>query len=474
MPMGETNIQLGSVDSQQQLQSHLANPSLKYQRLKQFIINQNLISIETRAQLNEDFSLIFESLLVGKILKEFRITEYGLLSVQIEEKATGKSFDIDQMSSGEKGLILQFLMMRRAIRKGGIALIDEPELHLNPAVSKQLLQFIIKNVAEYRDIQTIVCTHSPEILADAFDNQQCLLLHLRSGNDISPVYPQDKTEVFEALRRLGASTSDVLFSRGSLFLEGPHDAEILETAFRHRVAGFKLTPLRGRKEVEKEIRTLQAAEKTENLTTKQLFIFDRDRQVTALTNSNLVKFLQWDRYCLENYLLDSDAIFDVCQAVSIRINHLPESRGKLRQAMKSAAFSQLKAIVAHQVYEKIEPPNPGFRPYEIEVLDEFNLMGERLVNRLMEIKDNVNQIDQSAWKQQFVAACESSHEDMKTSWEERWQIECDGKKVLAQLHRQFETNISVLEFKRRIASRMAELSSENWRIVDSFLAALIE
>jgi hypothetical protein len=29
------------------------------------------------------------------------------------------------------------------------------------------------------------------------------------------------------LRRLGASTADILFSRGTIFLEGDHDVEIL-------------------------------------------------------------------------------------------------------------------------------------------------------------------------------------------------------------------------------------------------------
>jgi predicted ATPase len=471
MPMGETNIQIGSADSQQQTLSHLSQPSLKYQRLKQFIINQTLLSKEAQTNLRDDFNLIFKSLLVGKTLKEFRVTEYGLLSVVIEEEATGKSFDIDQMSSGEKGLILQFLLMRRAIRNGGIALIDEPELHLNPAVCRQLLPFIVANISEFNDIQAIICTHSPEILADAFEDQRCRLFHLRSSTDISPVYPQDKTELFEALRRLGATTSDVLVWRGSLFVEGPHDVDILEAAFPNRVSGYKLTPLKGRQEIEKEIRTLQKAETEGKLNTRQLFIFDHDGAPTNLGNSELVKILQWDRYCLENYLLDPDSIYDVCQQAGFK--HPPESRGKLRQMMKNMAFEQLRALAGRQIYEALEPENSGWRPKETGACENFSQMAEVLISRLLSIQHEVSKLDKEPWKHQFVKACESKYEELKALWEEKWESESDGKRVLMQLHRGFETNVSLVEFKRRIAIRMSEQPSETWRIVDNFLAALV-
>jgi hypothetical protein len=47
------------------------------------------------------------------------------------------------MSSGEKGLILTFLLISHSVAQDGIIMIDEPELHLNPAVCKILLQFLI-------------------------------------------------------------------------------------------------------------------------------------------------------------------------------------------------------------------------------------------------------------------------------------------------------------------------------------------
>jgi predicted ATP-dependent endonuclease of OLD family len=135
------------------------------------------------------------------------------------------------MSSGEKGLILTFLLISHSIAQGGIIMIDEPELHLNPAVCKLLLSFLIDEFLIPSDIQAIICSHSPEILGSAFDSSACSLLRLQSPTVISKIYPEDRREVFGALRRLGTSASDVLFSAGSIYVEGEDDVDVLEAGF---------------------------------------------------------------------------------------------------------------------------------------------------------------------------------------------------------------------------------------------------
>ncbi len=99
-------------------------------------------------------------------------------------------------------------------------MIDEPELHLNPAVCKILLSFLIDEYLVPHNIQAIICSHSPKILGAAFDSERCSLFHLQSLTVISPILSVDRREVFDALRRLGVSAGDVLFSAGSIFVEG--------------------------------------------------------------------------------------------------------------------------------------------------------------------------------------------------------------------------------------------------------------
>jgi hypothetical protein len=87
---------------------------------------------------------------------------------------------------------------------------------------------------------------------------------------------------------LGTSASDVLFSAGSIFVEGPHDIETLESGFSEIVVRYNITQLGGRNAVEKEIKTLQLAETNGEVDTIKCFIFDLDQAPTSLHSTRLV------------------------------------------------------------------------------------------------------------------------------------------------------------------------------------------
>jgi predicted ATP-dependent endonuclease of OLD family len=89
-------------------------------------------------------------------------------------------------------------------------LFDEPELHLNPGVSRQVLEFLRSEYALPKHIQFIICTHSPEIVSGAFSSDDCLLLHLKSPTSISRVGRRALDEYSDTLQRLGTSVSESL------------------------------------------------------------------------------------------------------------------------------------------------------------------------------------------------------------------------------------------------------------------------
>ena len=94
-----------------------------------------------REDLKSQFELIFNKILKGRKLGEIGVNEIGMLSIPIIDTDTGATFQIDTLSSGEKGLILTFLLIATNMEDYGLILLDEPELHLNPAVCRDLLQF---------------------------------------------------------------------------------------------------------------------------------------------------------------------------------------------------------------------------------------------------------------------------------------------------------------------------------------------
>lgn len=471
MPTGEVGIQIGAADIQAQMHSHMGQPATKYQRLKQYIVNQYVMSEASRTSLRADFELIFSRLLPGKTLLDLTLNEAGSLSVRIKETASGAIYDIDSMSSGEKGLLLTFLLLRRSIGRGGIVLIDEPELHLNPTVTRKVLPFLIEDILKPLDVQAILCTHSPEILGIAYDRDDCALLHLRSNRDLSPILKQDKAEVFEAIKRLGAQTSDVLFMRGCVYVEGRHDSELLELGFPERVASFKLAQLGGRQEVEKEIRSLLASEEQKPLDSPQCFIFDLDRQPSGLQSKGAVRVAQWDRYCFENYLLDDEVIYDVLK--DARVEHRPESRAGLRTTLRELALGQLRGAVTRELYEKKGYENPGLRPTEIDRLDDYKAIGGVIAKRLGAIQRQVATLAEDAWVASFAEECEKRHTELAEEWNDKWPSRCDGKRVLMDLHHKLGVALPVLDFKRRIITLMAQRKSETWRVADNILSDVI-
>lgn len=263
--------------------------------------------------------------------------------------------------------------------------------------------------------------------------------------------------------------SDILFSHGSICVEGEHDVELLNTGWPDRVAGYKLTKLGGRNAVEKEIRNLQTAEQDGNLDNRQCFIFDLDGKPTDLSDTLRVKVQQWERYCLENYLLDRDAIYHVCKAGNFA--NVP-TRGELANMLRDISLSQLRGRVAREIYQEREPENPGFRP-KFANAGSYEEIGGALLEQLETIRDQLAKIDPSTWLQKFKASCEARESELCEQWQENWNVHADGKRVLSEVFKQVGPTCSLLEFKRRIASEMQAKKTEAWRLVDSVLSSVL-
>ncbi len=172
MPVGETAIQFGAADASLQLESHNSQPQLKYQRLKNTIFNTLVATPAGASDLRSDLDPIFGRLLRDLHFASAGISPIGTVSILVED-ANGKRFQVDCLSSGEKGLLLTFLTISRTLEEGGVVLIDEPEQHLNPAVCKDIVPFIVEHYSKRRNLQFILCSHSPEILAGAFSSPDC-------------------------------------------------------------------------------------------------------------------------------------------------------------------------------------------------------------------------------------------------------------------------------------------------------------
>lgn len=469
LPMGDQPVQIGLGLAQQQLTSYIINPQQKYQLMKSYIINMVLMGKELNDKITQTFSLIFAKLLPGKALAGVSVTHNGNLGILIDDLSKGTSYDIDSMSSGEKNLVLTILFMILTTNNDGIILFDEPELHLNPSVLRNILDFLMVEICPNNTRQLLISTHSPEILASAFERSDATLYHLISSSEISAIYREDKSQVYETLNRLGASTSEILSTKGVIYLEGKDDVEILDRALTSMFPGFQSKDLGGRKEIEKEIKVLQEEEKKDKLGSFQYFIFDLDRAPADLKSSARVKIAQWDRYCLENYLLDTDSIFEVIQDLKRMDSKF--NRGAVQNAMKDHALKQIEPLALKSILSEYFNDYLNFKLNKVikdGIEETFNLVGSYLA----EASEKSTTLIKSLELNEFKKNVERKIEELRLLWDDNWNKHCDGKKVIIDIHKQYAISLSMVEFKKRIFTVIQNKKSENWVLIEGKLREL--
>jgi predicted ATPase len=123
-------------------------------------LEESLLSVKTAS--DELFSKIVDDMnafLNGKrILKEVRLGE-NRIRIELEN---GKSHGLDQLSAGEHQVLILLFQIGRWMERGGIVLIDEPDLYLHPSLVSGLLAQIEKMVAD-KNGQLIITSHVPEV-----------------------------------------------------------------------------------------------------------------------------------------------------------------------------------------------------------------------------------------------------------------------------------------------------------------------
>jgi predicted ATPase len=463
LPMGEVNLQIGGPDAQQQLESHNSQPQLKYQRLKHLIIGSFVSQGQQQSTIHEDFETIFSGLLKGRRIKTIGINEHGLLSVMTEDVATKRLIELDSLSSGEKNIALTFLIVARSVAEGGIALFDEPELHLNPAVSRDLLSFMMTRYSKPRDIQFVMCTHSPEILSGAFADEDCTLLHLKSATDITKIGKRAIDEYSDALARLGTSVGESLLYEGTILVEGVDDVTFLETGFPELLKRYKVKDRGGRREVEQTIADLQQLETKGQKVSPIFLIFDRDSQPSNLTSSTAVRVLQWGRRCAENYLLDTDVIAALLKDPEIAKRPFV-SEGEVRRLMRDLALQQLTLIAAREIYGAYGYQNASLRSEDFKPSNLADLSNS-FFNRAANARASIPDESQDRWTSKFVMEAEARKRQLASAWEAKWADLCDGKLLLSDLHKAAGLKLSEATFKARIVREMRDTTSDNWRLV---------
>lgn len=358
----------------------------------------------------------------------------------------------------------------KTVGRGGIVIIDEPELHLNPAICKNIIAFLKQYVVFDKNIQIILTTHSAEILSATKEDEECQLLHIINSNTITPILKQDNSEAYEAIKSLGVTTADLLFNKGVIYLEGTTDEEYINEILKGYSFNFKIKSLGGRQILESEVKALQKTDEKNDLQGFHIFIFDFDNKPTSLRDTKNVKIIQWDRYSFENYLLNIEIMYEAIR--ELRGDDFNSNRADFKKKVKELAFTQIEYLVIRDVTGRLVPQSITLSAKECEDTAIENIGGilSQKITKSKELLDSYNVVD---FQKDFISKYNSGKTDMEEDWDENWNKKCKGKELLKMIFKHFGLS-HYKEFIRTLIHLNMKKKSEEWQIVNNKIDPILQ
>ncbi len=246
--------------------------------------------------------------------------------------------DIDDLSSGEKAVIVLFLPLledqlqaglkqlersegaapeEAPAREHRVMLIDEPEQHLHPDLQAKILTYM-RRLSEDTPTQFIVTTHSPTILDQAFDTELFVLGEPAGAETIENQLRRVSTnaERLEALKQLAGSAYFLTTGRIIVCIEGerdadpekPTDARLLGLLYP-RATAVTLVPTTGKGNVITTVQRLREHLAEETFRIRVRGLVDADQADASIPGVEQLPVCM-----VENLLLDPESILEYLQA----------------------------------------------------------------------------------------------------------------------------------------------------------------
>jgi len=181
--------------------------------------------------------------------------------------------------------------------------------------------------------------------------------------------------------------------------------------------------------------------------------------------------LQWDRRCLENYLIDLDIIPNLLMDSEI-VNTPYTNHGEIIKLLKDLAFRQLDEVATRKVYQSYAFESTGIKKDEIKGKP-ITEISAALFTKIHIIQTQISHLNEFEWKNKFEAEATQERLRLENIWDVKWMIDCDGKRLFEDLQSSVQLKINIRRFKTRIIKEMAINQSELWTTTQALLEKLI-
>jgi ABC-type lipoprotein export system ATPase subunit len=260
--------------------------------------------------------------------------------------------DLDELSSGEKEILYGYLRLRSTASKNSIILLDEPELHLNPKLARNLPEFYYRHLAQSLGNQVWLVTHSDAILRGSVNLPKTSVFHMNTRGQY-PIENNQTVNVFDnpdvesAIVSLVGDLATFNPSGPILILEGEgseFDRRVVSDLFPDLES--KINLISGTNKA----RVLASHDALENLAASGLIkqkiysITDKDFDEEPVSKPNRAC---WDVYHIENYLIETKYIREVL--IDILPKHKAPSEEEIDKILKICANKCMDALVREKL-----------------------------------------------------------------------------------------------------------------------------
>lgn len=151
---------------------------------------------------------------------------------EIIVRSRGVEHDINQLSSGQREILMTYTHLERLRPSASIILFDEPELHLHPTLQRRVIAHL-RRLIELGSNQIWVITQSDAVV-DTTEYESLFAMTGRGDPALERV--KERAERIGLLQHLGADVGLQLTSPRILFVEGESDEELLPPILRDRAS----------------------------------------------------------------------------------------------------------------------------------------------------------------------------------------------------------------------------------------------
>lgn len=332
----------------------------------------------------------------GHVLQSLQSVVSGLLGVRIDAFSSdghgrdgddAAELDVDEFLVQVNGSGIREalrLILDREFERPSILLVEEPEVHLHPALETALMQYL-KSVSS--ECQIFLTTHSTNFL-DVGALKNVYLIRKNVGSEVQRL---DIAEAEEAIpQELGLRLSSLFMFDRLVFVEGPSDESILRTfadtlgvSFSQASLGFVTT---GGARNFTHYATAATLAFLGKRNVKTVFVLDRDERDSKdvddlhkkVDGISELKILE--RRELENYLINSSAIARYIEKKS-EGRSVPGAE-EIERIIREVCAELLDRAIERKVLKRVcKPLIPDRRP----VIDRDSTSFEVSLRRQLEV-----------------------------------------------------------------------------------------